>query len=334
VDTKVRDGVLLHSSWNELPVYVKNDAGEIVIWDFFEGNLDGVIQKLDYLKSIGVDIIYLNPIFESSSNHKYDTADYSRIDMMYGNEDTLKRLVSEADSLGIKIMLDGVFSHTGDDSIYFNKYKNYGEDGAYNNTSSKYYSWYTFEKYPEKYDCWWGVKALPCVNELEPSYMDYLLNEKDGAVIKWMRAGIAGWRLDVADELPDEFIIKLKEAIVKVNPEAVLLGEVWEDASNKVSYGAQRKYILNNSLNSVSNYPLRDGLIALLTGKLGVNEFAASIMKIRENEEFARSLLMETEWRGGSFDVLYGNVPSNVSNGGLGFFSVSAELSDSILFGN
>ncbi len=282
-EIKLRDGVLIHSSWDEPPVYVKNDKGEIVIWDFFGGNLDGVIQKLEYLKGLGVDIIYLNPIFESISNHKYDTADYSKIDRMYGTQDTLKRLVKEADKLGMKIMLDGVFSHTGDDSIYFNKYKHYGESGAYNDPDSEYAGWYKFENFPQKYDCWWGVTALPCVNELEPSFIDYLLNEKTGAVIKWMKAGVAGWRLDVADELPDEFIKELKNAILKVNPEAVLLGEVWEDASNKISYDNRRMYILNDSMNSVSNYPLRDGLLDLLLGRISPDDFASHIMKLQEN---------------------------------------------------
>ncbi len=312
-ETSLRDGVLIHSSWSEPPVYVKNDKGEIVIWDFFGGNIDGVIQKLDYLYEMGVDIIYLNPIFESISNHKYDTADYSNIDRMYGTEETLKRLVREAEKYGMKIMLDGVFSHTGDDSIYFNKYKNYGEGGAYNDLESKYAKWFKFDDYPEKYECWWGVSALPCVNELEPSFIDYLINEENGVVIKWMRAGVAGWRLDVADELPDEFIKKLKEAIVKVNPEAVLLGEVWEDASNKISYENRRKYILNDSMNSVSNYPLREGLLNLLLGKTMADDFASKIMKIQEN--YPRDIFLSLMNMTGTHDTtrlttLLGEAPS------------------------
>lgn len=282
-ETSIRNNVLLHSSWNEAPVYIRNTEGEIVLWDFFGGNIDGVIKKLEYINSLGVDIIYLNPIFESSSNHKYDTADYNQIDRMYGNEETLKRLIDEADKYNIKILLDGVFSHTGDDSIYFNKYNNYKIDGAYNSMTSKYSSWYNFEEFPDKYECWWGITALPCVNELEPSYLDYLLNEKYGAIIKWMKLGIAGFRLDVADELPDEFIKILKDAILKVNKEAILLGEVWEDASNKVSYDRKRTYILEESLDSVSNYPLRDSIIDLLTNKISNSVFSNKIMKLQEN---------------------------------------------------
>ena len=301
-DTELREGILLHTSWDDKPVYVKNDLGVIELWDFFGGNIDGVIQKLDYLKGLGVDVIYLNPVFESPSNHKYDTSDYSKIDRMYGNEDTIARLVEEAEKRGIKIMLDGVFSHTGDDSVYFNKYKTYGEGGAYNDPNSPYADWYRFEEYPDKYDCWWGVTDLPAVDELAPSYLDYLLNEKDGAVIKWMRAGIMGWRLDVADELPDEFIKKLKDAVKKANPEAVLLGEVWEDASNKVSYGTQRKYILEDSMQSVSDYPLRDALIALLTEKSEPKDFAETIMRIQEN--YPRDVFMSLMNMTGTHDTV------------------------------
>ncbi len=282
-DTMPRDHVLMHTSWDEAPVYIKNDRGEIVLWDFFGGNLAGVIEKLPYIKNLGVDIIYLNPIFEAVSNHKYDTADYSRVDRMYGTNDTLKKLVKAAGKLGIKIMLDGVFSHTGEDSIYFNKYKHYGDGGAYQDKKSPYFDWYHFKKFPDDYDCWWGVKALPAVNELNPTYMKYLLDEKTGVVTQWMKAGVAGWRLDVADELPDAFIRALKTCVLTANPEAVLLGEVWEDASNKVSYETPREYILGSALDSVSNYPLREALIDLLTGSGSVNDFANVVMTLQEN---------------------------------------------------
>lgn len=282
-EVRERDHALIHTTWNDKPLYIKNNNGEVVAWDFYGGNLSGVIQKLDYLNSLGVDIIYLNPVFESISNHKYDTANYNEIDRMYGTTKTLKRLIDDAANYGIKIMLDGVFSHTGDNSIYFNKYKHYGDGGAYNDPNSVFCDWYTFEKYPDKYDCWWGVTSLPCVKKLTPSYLDYLLNENYGAVIKWMKLGIAGWRLDVADELPDEFIKKLKDKILKVNPQAVLLGEIWEDASNKVSYDMPRNYILENSLDSVSNYPLRDSLILLLTDRCLPSDFAETVMMLQEN---------------------------------------------------
>ncbi len=313
-DTEQRDHVLMHTSWDEGPVYIKNDQGEIVLWDFFGGNLAGVIEKLPYIKDLGVDIIYLNPVFEAVSNHKYDTADYSRVDRMYGTEETLKRLTAAADSVHIKIMLDGVFSHTGEDSIYFNKYQHYGKGGAYNDKGSPYYPWYHFKKFPDDYDCWWGVKALPAVNELDPSFMHYLLDEKDGAVTKWMKAGVAGWRLDVADELPDAFIRALKTCVTKANPEAVLLGEVWEDASNKVSYETPREYILGQALDSVSNYPLRDALIDMLTGRGSAQDFANAVMTLQEN--YPRDIFLSLMNMTGTHDTsrlvtLLGDAPAS-----------------------
>jgi cyclomaltodextrinase / maltogenic alpha-amylase / neopullulanase len=311
-ETVLRNNCLIHSSWDEKPIYIKNDVGEIVLWDFFGGNLDGIIKKLDYIDSLGVDIIYLNPIFEAVSNHKYDAADYSKVDMMYGTQNTLEKLVKKAGEYGIKIMLDGVFSHIGQDSIYFNRFKNYGESGAFNDKNSPFFSWFNFEEYPNKYESWWGNESLPCVNELDSSYLDFMLNEKDGIITRWMKAGIAGWRLDVADELPDEFIKRLKRTVLKVNPEAVLLGEVWEDASNKVSYDKRREYILGDSLDSVSNYPFRDALINLLKDDISSNEFSKIIMTLQEN--YTKDVFLSLMNMTGTHDTirlftLLGNAP-------------------------
>jgi len=312
-DVVNREGALIHTNWNEAPLYVKDDRGHIVSWDFFGGNLDGVIKKLKYFKSLGIDIIYLNPVFEARSNHKYDTADYSRIDRMYGTDKTLRRLVRKANKLKMKIMLDGVFSHTGSDSIYFNLYKTYGKSGAYHDKRSPYYEWYNFKNHPDDYDCWWGVTDLPCVNELNPSFMDYMLNEKTGVITQWMKTGIAGWRLDVADELPDAFIKALKYTIRQVNPEAVLLGEVWEDASNKVSYGKNREYILDHALDSVSNYPMRDALIELLMQKISSEQFSNRMMTLQEN--YPRDVFLSLMNMTGTHDTerlftLMGDAPS------------------------
>ena len=120
-------------------------------WGFFGGNLAGICSKLLYLKSLGVSSIYLNPIFQASSNHKYDTADYLRIDPSFGDEEDFKRLCAEAGQLGIRIILDGVFSHTGADRRYFNKFGNYADVGAFQSESSPYFDWYKFQEYPEKY---------------------------------------------------------------------------------------------------------------------------------------------------------------------------------------
>ena len=280
---ELKANILYHSSWNDKPIYIFDSKSRIVKWDFFGGSLKGVIEKLDYIKSLGVDIIYLNPIFEASSNHKYDTGDYFKIDPMYGDDSILKELIEKAKQKDINIILDGVFSHTGDDSIYFNKFSNYPNKGAYQGEESPYYNWFTFNKFPDDYKCWWGIDSLPEADKDNASYRDFLFSKKNGVIKKWMQMGIMGWRLDVADELPDDFIKEMKETVRYFSNESILLGEVWEDASNKISYDISRRYIIDNCLDSVSNYPLRDGIAEYLLGKLTAKELGRLIMSIQEN---------------------------------------------------
>ena len=248
------------ADWGGVPSYKADEKGIVRNGDMFGGNLLGVIEKLDYLKSLGVKCIYLNPIFEASSNHKYDTADYMKIDSDFGSEDDLIELVARADERGIKIVLDGVFSHTGSDSVYFNSEGNFDSIGAYQSEQSPYYEWYKFKKFPDEYDCWWGVRLLPCVKEDNPSYNEFI-NGDDGVVKKWMKTGIAGWRLDVADELPDAFLDNLTRVVKGEKADALVLGEVWEDASNKVAYGKRRRYFQGKQLDSVTNYPFKDAIV-------------------------------------------------------------------------
>lgn len=250
--------------------------------DFYGGNLKGIIKKLPYIKSLGVGVIYLNPIFDAYSNHKYDTANYKRIDPMFGDEEDFRLLCTEAEKLDIKIILDGVFSHTGADSVYFNKYKSYGDGGAYNDTDSPYRSWYQIDN-NNNYESWWGCSNLPNVNEMTPAYLDYILRDEDSVIKKWLRLGASGWRLDVADELPDEFIRILREEAKKVKPDAVIIGEVWEDASNKIAYSKQREYLLGFELDSVMNYPFKDNVTAFLMGYKRAEDINASLMSIMEN---------------------------------------------------
>lgn len=256
---------IIRESWGEQPYWAPNKEGKVTNSDYFGGDLEGIKDKLPYLKSLGVSCLYLNPIFEAHSNHRYNTADYSKIDPLLGDEDSLKTLCQEANKLGIKIILDGVFSHTGDDSIYFNSQHRYEKNGAYNSTNSPYYKWYNFQSWPDHYKGWWGFDTLPEVDELESSYNKYI-NGEEGIVRKWLKAGAYGWRLDVADELPDEFLENLRASAKKENPDAIVLGEVWEDASNKVSYGHRRHYLLGSQLDSVMNYPFREAIIGFFTG--------------------------------------------------------------------
>lgn len=245
----------------------KNDREIVTNWfatpknqgnDFFMGNIAGIIEKLPYIKETGADIIYLNPIFESPENHRYSTGDYLKIDPYLGTNEDFATLCKEAKKLDIKIILDGVFSHTGADSLYFNKYGHYESIGAYQGESSPYYNWYNFNQYG--YECWWGFENLPNVNETHPDYMEFITGQ-NGVLPYWQKLGASGWRLDVADELPDEFIDALRHRVKETDKEALIIGEVWEDATNKFAYGVRRRYLLGAQLDSVMNYPWRTAII-------------------------------------------------------------------------
>lgn len=278
-----KDNSFIYGNWNDTPMYIRDKDGSIARWDFYGGNLKGITEKLTYLKKLGVNIIYLNPIFESSSNHKYSTGDFEKIDPMFGDEEVFAELIEKANQKGIKIILDGVFSHTGADSKYFNKFGNYDSLGAYQSTESKYSSWFNFKNYPNDYESWWGVGDLPNVNELDPSYMEYIINGENSVLKKWVNMGVKGWRLDVADELPSKFIKEFKRQLRECDEETILLGEVWEDASNKISYGERREYFLGKQLDSVMGYPFRKNVIDFIKGYISSQELNNRFMTIKEN---------------------------------------------------
>ena len=255
----------LHERWGGQPDWAPNGDGKITNRDYFGGDLAGIAQKLDYLQRLGVTCLYLNPIFESHSNHRYDTADYEKIDPLLGTEADFRDLCAQAKKRGIRVMLDGVFSHTGSDSVYFNREGRYPQPGAYQSEESPYYPWYTFQSWPDQYDCWWNFITLPNVTETEPTYNAYI-NGRDGIVRRWLKNGASGWRLDVADELPDAFLDNLRVAAKSQDADAVVLGEVWEDATTKCAYGKRRKYLLGGELDSVMNYPFREAVLGFLTG--------------------------------------------------------------------
>ena len=272
----------LHENWDELPEYRPNAEGEITCSDFFGGDLQGITEKLDYLASLGVTTLYLCPIFEASTNHRYDTACYERIDPLLGDEADFRTLCAEAKKRGIYVMLDGVFNHTGRKSVYFNADGFYDDLGAAQGEQSPYYRWYNFHPFPDEYDAWWGIKNLPAVNELEKSYVDYIIEGNNSIIKRWLRAGASGWRLDVADELPDEFIAKIRAAMNEENPDTYLLGEVWEDGTTKIAYSQRRKYLLGRETNGLMNYPFRTALMAYLLGG-GAEYFRDSMEELREN---------------------------------------------------
>ena len=272
----------IHTDMNDIPFYKPDEHGKILNNDFFGGNLKGIEEKLLYISELGAKVIYLNPIFYAFSNHRYDTADYKKIDSMLGTEKDFISLCKSAHNLGMKVILDGVFSHTGSNSVYFDKEGIFG-NGAVSDENSPYKDWYTFQNYPYQYTSWWGIDTLPCVNEMEKSYMDYIIFGKDSVLEHWLTLGADGFRLDVADELPDDFICAFKKRLKEIKPDALLIGEVWEDASNKISYGIRRKYLLGEELDSVMNYPFKNCILNFVKGHISGFEFAKNVMDIAEN---------------------------------------------------
>ncbi len=272
-----KDERIIHQNWDEKPYSVYDYPG-YKCNDYFMGNLKGITEKLDYIKSLGVTVIYLNPIFESAENHRYCTGDYFTVDPYLGSNEDFSELCNQAQSRGISVIIDGVFSHTGADSRYFNRFGHYDSVGAYNSPDSEYYNWYSFSDYPEKYDCWWGFKTLPNVNELEKSYVDFICSD-NGVLHYWIKMGAKGIRLDVADELPDEFMAKLRKSVKSADENAVIIGEVWENGVLKESYGARRKFLEGKMCDSLMNYPFKNAVIDLIKTKNAL-EFADAVTDI------------------------------------------------------
>ena len=272
----------IHENWSNLPDWRPDAQGEVRNCDFFGGSLQGILSKLDDLADFGVTVLYLNPVFESASNHRYNTADYRAIDPMLGTEDDFHHLCQEAKRRGIRVILDGVFNHTGSQSRYFNADGFSSDTGAAQSPDSPYYHWYSFHPWPADYDAWWGIRTLPAVREDAPDYRDFIIRGQDSVVRHWLRAGASGWRLDVADELPDDFIGEIRTAMEETAPDSFLLGEVWEDATTKIAYSMRRRYLLGQELHGVMNYPFRTALIAYLLGG-DADEFRETLESLREN---------------------------------------------------
>jgi len=258
-------GRWVHREWGEDPEWRPNEHGEIRNRDFFGGSLNGIRSKLPYLQSLGVETIYLCPIFEAAENHRYGAADYERIDPMLGSENDFVILCAAAHSLGMRIMLDGVFNHTGFVSKYFNGDGFYPELGAHQSPDSPYYSWFDFQQWPDRYTSWWGIYSMPTTNKASREWLEYITGE-NGIIRKWLRLGADGWRLDVADELPDFVVAAIHAAARAEKPEAVIIGEVWEDASTKIAYDVRRRHILGRHCDGVMNYPLKNAIMDYLLG--------------------------------------------------------------------
>ena len=309
---------VIQQCWEDTPYYTKDAEGRVTRWPFFGGTLQGIRDHLLYLKSMGADAIYLNPIFSAASNHKYDTADYLQIDPAFGTEEDFRLLAKDAGRLGIRLILDGVFNHTGADSKYFNSFGNYPGAGAYQGSDSPFYNWYRFSRFPDEYQCWWGVTDLPAVDETNAEYQSFIYGDKDSVVRYWLRQGASGWRLDVADELPGSFITGIRSAIKETEPEGVLLGEVWEDASNKISYGTRRHYLLGEELDSAMNYPARDLLADYMLGNSSAQLAVRRLRSLAENyppESFYSALNLIGSHDRARILTLLGDAPADLSDG-------------------
>lgn len=278
-----KKNILIYGHHDDKPMYVKDDNNNIQRWTFYGGNLKGITQKINYLKQLGVNTIYLNPIFQADSVHRYDTNDFMKIDDMLGTEDDFRELVNKLHANGMHLILDGVFNHVGQNSRYFNRNGQYGANvGAYRNRESPYYSWFSFIKYPDKYKSWWGVVDLPTVDHHNQHYQQFIYGRRNSVLSKWNDIGVDGWRLDVADELSDEFLTAIRQNLNHYS-DKILIGEVWEDASNKHSYGHRRAYTDGGNLDGVMNYPVRKMIINFLTGKQDGVETGYQLMTQWEN---------------------------------------------------
>lgn len=286
-----KPNTFLYATTADRPMYIYDENHKIARWDFYGGNLRGIIAKLPYLKRLGVTALYLNPIFEASSNHRYDTNDYLKIDPMLGTEEDFKTLITMLHENDMHLILDGVFNHVGKNSRYFNAGHLYGEQtGAANDKNSSYYEWFNFKHYPDQYDCWWGVDDLPTVNKDNPSYQQFIYGERGSVLTKWNDLGIDGWRLDVADELPDDFLRAIRRNLDRYD-DRILIGEVWEDASNKISYGHRRPYVSGDNLYGTMNYPLRQWVISLLNGHCDLIKAGEDLLTLVEN--YPRNFLLD-----------------------------------------
>ena len=273
----------VHKNWYEEVDWRPTPDGIVLNNDFYGGNFKGITEKMDYIASLGTTILYLNPISKSFSSHRYDTGDYKVPDPMLGTIEDFKEMVEAAHKHGIKVILDGVYSHTGSNSPYFNREGQFDSVGAYNSKESPYYSWYTFHNWPYSYNSWWNFDTLPTVNKMDPAFVKFIITGEDSVIAHWLKLGVDGFRLDVADELPDEFLKLLYDRVKELNPDALVLGEVWEDASNKTAYNKRRTYFTNAELDSVMNYPFRTAIINFVRGFDGGKGLKDTVMSIVEN---------------------------------------------------
>lgn len=237
----------------------------------YGGNLCGIINKLEYLKDLGADILYMTPIFLSGSNHKYDTTDYFTIDPGFGTKEDLKELVEKAHTLGMYVILDGVFNHTATDFFAFKDLKEKGE-------ISSYKDWYYPESFPLKsqfgkkpnYLCFGYFGGMPKLNTSNGEVQNYIYD----VVTYWMKeCNIDGWRLDVGDEISHSFWKWFRRKVKAFKEDAFIVGENWFYAP---------AYLQGDEWDSIMNYHFRDAVLGFVgNGTLSATEFAGRMGYMR-----------------------------------------------------
>ncbi len=251
----------------------------------YGGDIQGIIDKLDYIQELGVSILYLSPIFEAKTYHKYDIGDYETIDSDFGDLNTFNKLVHEVKKRGMYLILDGVFNHCGEDSIYFNRFNNYDSIGAYQSKDSAYYDWFCFNEFPDNYLCWRSISELPEFNKSNKTFLDFILYSDKSIVNQWLDRGIDGWRLDSCDLLPDWFIKEIYSTMKQKNSESIVIGELWNDATNfnHMKNNEFRHYMSGNEVESVTNYPLHGLILEFSKSNYSPLDFKKRYYSLLEN---------------------------------------------------
>lgn len=285
--TRYRDkGVERHARWTDRPYKPGSGDGSDDVFnnDFFGGDLDGLIDKLDDIRALGANTIYMTPVFQAPSNHKYDHADYHRIDPAFGDNATFERLTREAARRGIRVIPDASLNHTGSDSIYFDRYGNFAQDGVSQgafafgkpNPASPYHRWYRFDPtqtHPDQqYRGWVGVTDLPELDKTSPAWREFAYRAPDSVTRTWLQRGASGWRMDVAPWVPDDFWREWRRAVKETRPDALTVAETWFDAS---------KYFLGDMFDSTMNYIFRNAVQAYAAGGAAA-DLVAQLEHLRE----------------------------------------------------
>lgn len=271
-----------HVRWNEKPFKPGTGDGSDALFnnDFFGGDLQGLIDKLDYIQRLGANALYLTPVFRAPSNHKYDAADYRQIDPAFGSNADFERLCAEAAKRGIRVIPDTSLNHVGADSPYFNRFNNFPAGGAFDggkpNPASPYASWFKFkpeEKDPDKqFQGWVGVTDLPELDKNSAAWRAYAYRDADSVTRLWLNRGAAGWRMDVVPWVPDDFWREWRAAVKTTKPDALTVAETWFDAS---------KYFLGDMFDSTMNYIFRNAVLDYAAGK-SARQMAANLELLRE----------------------------------------------------